>query len=243
MTTAFVAGATGYTGRAVVRELVRSGVRAIAHARAESSARDDLEGECAAMGGEVDSTAWDAAAFRATLSRVRPDVVFALLGTTRARERAARKEGARDASYQAVDFGLTMLLIRAMRAEGLGSKVIYLSSLGADKPGKSRYFAARHQVEQELLNGSNPYVIARPSFITGPDRRELRVGERVAATTVDALLSFVGAVGGSTGRRLGDVYGSLTAAQLARALVALALDPAAVTVVASARELRERSGR
>jgi len=227
----------------VVRELVRAGVRTVAHARAESRSRGDLEVECASLGGELDSTAWDLEAFRATFSRIRPGVVFALLGTTRARERAARREGAGDASYDAVDVGLTLLLIRAMRAEVPAAKLVYLSSLGADRPGKSQYLAARHRVEQELLHGSTPYVIARPSFITGPDRTERRLGERVAATTADGLLSFVAAVGGSAGRRLEEAYGSLTAAELARALVALALDPAAASVAASARRLRELAGR
>jgi len=242
MTTAFVAGATGYTGREVVRELLRRGIRTIAHVRPGSRQREEIERECGELGGEVDCSPWDQSAIRATLARLRPDVVFALLGTTRARARAAEREGEGDASYEAVDYGLTALLIRAVRDAGLGSKVVYLSALGTDGAGAtSGYYAARQKVEAELRAIGLPYVIARPSFITGPDRGEVRLGERVAAVAADGLLSLVGAVGGRSGRSARELYSSMTARDLARGLVALALDPSTTATIADTRELRRRS--
>src|SRR5262249_42564866 len=101
--TAFVAGATGYTGREVVRVLVGGGVRTVAHVRPDSRNLDRVVREITADGAESDSTPWDESALTATLSRIQPDVVFALLGTTRTRARAARLERASPESYETVD--------------------------------------------------------------------------------------------------------------------------------------------
>src|SRR5882672_5667836 len=99
MSKAFVAGATGYTGREVVRALVVRGVAASAHVRPNSPQLDALTREFAAEGATLDTTSWDGAALTATLTRLRPSVVFALLGTTRARVHAARQAGAPAESY------------------------------------------------------------------------------------------------------------------------------------------------
>ena len=47
---AFVAGATGFTGREVVAELVRRGVRTLAHVRPDSSRLDEWRERFEAMG-------------------------------------------------------------------------------------------------------------------------------------------------------------------------------------------------
>ena len=52
---------------------------------------------------------------QATLAAVRPAMVFALLGTTRARARHARRQRGR-VGYETVDYGLTMLLYAAAAA-------------------------------------------------------------------------------------------------------------------------------
>jgi len=86
---AFVAGATGFTGREVVRLLAERGVPTVAHVRPDSPRLEEWKKRFSAVGAEVDATAWDEAAMLETMSRVRPATVFALLGTTRARMHAA----------------------------------------------------------------------------------------------------------------------------------------------------------
>ncbi len=81
-----------------------------------------------------------------------------------------------------------------------------------------------------------PYVIARASFITGPDRDEPRLGERVAAAASDGALAVAGLLGA---RRLRARYRSITNTELARSLVRLALDPTATDVVAEGDALRD----
>ena len=85
----FVAGATGYTGREVVRACAERGVETVAHVRPDSTSRDEWERRFAAMGARADATPWEPQAMRATLAALRPTHVFALLGTTQARSKRA----------------------------------------------------------------------------------------------------------------------------------------------------------
>jgi len=190
----------------------------------------------ARIGAETDTTPWSAEAMAATLARLAPTHVFALLGTTRARMRQAASRAGAVESYETVDYGLTSLLLRASVAAGSTPRFIYLSSAGVSGTTGNAYFAARWRAEQELRASGLPYVIARPSFITGPDREERRPLERASAAAVDAALAVAGALGG---RHVRERYRSTTAPVLARALVRLALDPASANRVVESEGLRE----
>ena len=48
---------------------------------------------------------------------------------------------------------------------------------------------SREVVERAVAGSGLPYAIARPSFITGPDRDEFRPGERIGAMVSDAALA------------------------------------------------------
>ena len=219
MTKSFVAGATGLTGRSVVETLRSKGLPVIAHVRPDSSRLDEWRARFEEMGAEVDVTAWDEDALAETLRAKAPDVVFALLGTTKRRARRADDPSAE--TYEAVDYGLTAMLRRAAERSGHRPRFVYLSSMGV-KPGTSNaYLAARARIEAELREGALPWVSARPSFIVG-DRDETRPGEAIGSSVADALLGALGAVGA---RSLRDRYASMTGPELARALVAIALDP------------------
>ena len=222
MATFFVAGATGYVGRGVVEELAARSLRVVAHVRPGSRAGAALAPRFEALGAEVDRTPWEPEAMAATLARLQPDAVFALLGTTRRRARQAARRGER-ADYAAVDRDLTLLLLRAAVAGGSAPRFVYLSALGAEA-GAGAYYAARRAVEEALRDGALPWIIARPGFVSGPDRDERRVGERFAAVLADAGLGLLAALGA---RRLRDRYASLDGRTVARALVDLALDPEA----------------
>jgi nucleoside-diphosphate-sugar epimerase len=239
MATAFVAGASGYTGREVVRGLIARGVETVAHVRADSPKLAALTREFEAEGAIVDATAWDEVAFRTTLGKLRPNLVFALLGTTRARARATEHAGGTAESYESVDYGLTARLLRASVASAARPRFGYLSSLGGGRPSKNAYLAGRDTAEGDLRASGLNYVIARPTYITGPDRAEARPAERTAASVADALLGIAGHLGG---RRLRDRYASMTAAELAAALIVLATEDRPA-VVAETAELREAASR
>jgi uncharacterized protein YbjT (DUF2867 family) len=207
--TAFVAGATGYTGRALVRELRARGVRTIAHVRPDSPRLGEWQRRFAEHGATVDTTAWDEDALAGSLHRHGADLVFALLGTTR---RRSRDSGAGD-SYETVDYGLTSLLLRATQRGAPDARFVYLSAIGVGPRARGGYLRARWRVEQELRASGIDHVVVRPAFITGPDRDEARPAERAAAILVDALLSVAAALGA---RRLRERYRSRTGDELGR---------------------------
>lgn len=184
--------------------------------RPGSPALDGWRERFRGLGAEVDETAWEADAIAATLRRLRPTIVFALLGTTRAR---AEREGLA-APYEAIDYGLTAQLLGGAMTAGSAPRFIYLSAMGADEDARSPYLAVRGRLAGELRESGLPYLIALPAFVTGADREERRPMERVAAVVSDGLLAVVARLGGA---RLRAQFASLTGEQLALGLVTLAL--------------------
>jgi uncharacterized protein YbjT (DUF2867 family) len=237
---AFVAGATGYTGREVVRALTARGIPAIAHIRPDSARLAQWRERFTALGASVDETPWDEAAMTATLARRQPAVIFALLGTTRSRMKNLKSRGLdpHTGDYEAVDYGLTALLLRAALAAGIRPRFVYLSAIGVGPQARGGYYQARWRLETELQASGLPFVIARPAFISGSDREESRPAERFAASTLDGLLTAAGAAGL---KKLKNKFTSLTGSELAAALVRLALAPAAANRIYEAAGLREAS--
>lgn len=226
---AFVAGATGLTGRHVVARLVAAGVEAVAHVRPDSARLGEWEARFGELGAAVDRSPWTPDGMAAAMAKWAPGLVFSLLGTTKARERAGGGD------YEAVDYGLSVMLIDAVAAVGpRDARVVYLSSLGADG-GRGAYLDARKRVEAHLRQSGVAWTIARPSLIVG-DRDERRVGERVAEVVVDSVMAVVGALGG---RGVADRARSISGAELARGLVRWGLDPAGAGRVVDGRALRD----
>jgi uncharacterized protein YbjT (DUF2867 family) len=212
-----IAGATGYVGRNVVAEARRRGHEVIAHIRPDSAAGDRLEAQFAALGVRVVRTAWAPDKWNELLALEKPDRLFLLLGTTAARAKAAATSGGPDASQGAVDLGLTVMAMTAARFATPSAGLVYLSSIGASAAG-NEYLQVRATVEASLASGSLPWTVVRPSFITGDDRGELRVGERIGAMVVDAICVTLRLVGA---RRRAARLASITGPALARILVEL----------------------
>lgn len=228
---AFVAGATGYTGRDVVAALRRRGVETVAHVRDDSRDRERWVARFAAVGAQVDHTPWSSEAMAQMLVARRPSMVFALLGTTRARAGRERIED----PYETIDYGLTELMRAGAVAAGHRPLFVYLSAYGATEQGSNRYLVVRGRMERQLRDGPLPFLIAQPLFITGSDREEGRVGERVGSMLLDSVLGAVAALGATRWR---DRFASMTGATLAEGLVALAMADLRQRVTADAATLR-----
>jgi len=229
---AFVAGATGYTGRELVGQLAALGHDVHAHVRPDSGQLQSWRERFESLGARCDCTPWQADAMSATLARLDPELIFAVLGTTRAR---ARGEGlSATEAYERIDYGLTALLIDAARSCSSLTCFVYLSSIGVKPETSNPYLAARVRAEAKLRAAEIPFVIARPSFITG-DRDESRPAEHGVAMVVDASLSVARLLGA---RRLAQRYQSMTARELASALIGAALDPARHNRVLQGEDLR-----
>ena len=233
---AFVAGATGLTGRYVVETLRARGIDTIAHVRSDSPRLEEWRARSTKIGATLDATPWEASAIAATLAKSKPTLLFALLGTTRARAAVASREG-RDPSresYDAVDVALTAHLMQACEPLIPRPRFVYLSSIGAGEGARGAYLEARTRVERALIVSGLPYTIARPSFIVG-DRDDHRASEKLGAPIADGVLGLLGALGA---KRTADRYRSITGVDLARTLVAAALDPASRDRILEAGELQ-----
>lgn len=192
---AWVAGATGFTGREVVRNLVERGVEVIAHVRPDSSRLEEWTKLFGEMGVRVDSTAWDPEALRESVGRVQPDLVYCLIGTTKKRMRANSRG---KENYETIDYGLTAMLVEAASATATGAKqpvFVYLSASGTKENSPFAYFQARWKAEQAVRQSGLPHIIARPGVIRG-DREERRVMEELAGVVGDAFLSVAAKLGG-----------------------------------------------
>ena len=215
---AFVAGATGYTGREVVRLLGEKGIETHMHVRPDSSGLERWTDYASEYGLTLDTTPWRTQAFDSHFANLNPTHVFALLGTTKARAKRVGKAGG-DANlntYEAVDYGLTMELFEAGLKMKVPPRFVYLSSAGSGENAKGAYLKVRHRIESSLAESYKSYVTIRPSFITGAGRDDNRPMERVGAALSDGVLGTLGLLGG---RRLRNRYRSISNVQLARAVV------------------------
>jgi uncharacterized protein YbjT (DUF2867 family) len=236
MLKAFVAGATGLTGRFVVEELRKSGASVVAHVRPDSPRLAEWRERFTALGAVVDASAWDEPAITRAIATHAPTLVLGLLGTTQARVKRVAKAGG-DASretYDAVDIALTEMLIRAASALEPKPRFVYLSSVGAGDGARGSYLAARTRVEATLRASGLPFTIARPSFIVG-ERDDVRAAEKLFAPVANVSMSLLGALGA---RKTADRYRSIRGDELARALVRAAVDPAWAGRIAEAEDLQ-----
>jgi uncharacterized protein YbjT (DUF2867 family) len=222
--TAFVLGATGFVGREVVRQLCVRGAKTYAHVRPDSKQLAEWRARFGELGAEVDTTAWDAPAMAARFRELKPSQVYVLIGTTRNK---AKSDAVQGNIYEAVDLGLTKIAIEAARASEVSPRIVYLSSVGADPNARSAYLKARGQAEEAVTTSGLPWVIARPSIITG-EREDGRLGERTAAVVGDGLLAVVGVLGGG---KLRARYRSTTPDVLASALIRIGEAPETGVIV------------
>src|SRR5438309_12012501 len=161
---AFVFGATGFVGREVVRQLCVRGGKVIAHVRPDSKQLDTWRARFTELGAAMDTTPWDVAALAARLTTVQPTWIYILIGTTRSKAKADAIEGN---IYERVDFGLTKIAVDAAIAAHVAPRIVYLSSVGADPNARSVYLKWRGKTEQVVTASGLPWVMARPSIITG----------------------------------------------------------------------------
>lgn len=234
---ALIFGATGYTGSALIRQLAVQGIPTFAHIRPQSSKHEELNLLCETHAARVCEAVWEDTAIEQLVDTVAPTLVFGVLGTTRARMKSLKREGKDPgmASYETVDYGLTSMAFRACSSMGNRLRFVYLSSMGVREGGRLPYLAVRWKMEEEIRSGPCDWTIVRPGFITGADRDEFRLGERIGALVSDGFLAVAGALGG---RRLTRQYRSLSADELAGGLIRCALSEEARFKVLTTLDLR-----
>jgi hypothetical protein len=237
---AFVAGATGYVGQAVVRQLAAAGHRAVAHVRPDAARRAEWEARFPGVGRGARRHAVGRGGHGGRRWRATAPTPSSPSSARRGRAgRAAAARGAAE-TYETVDYGLTALLRRAAEraaAEtGHAPRFVYLSAAGVGPSARGALPAgalapgARARRRRPALDGG------AAELHHGPDRAEARPAERLGAAAVDALLAPLRRL--APLRATADRWRSTTADELAAALVRLATDPAAAGRVAGGDALR-----
>ena len=220
-----IVGSTGYTGRAVVQELRRRNISTIAHIRPDSPHKEKNTALFSQLGAIIDQTPWEKEALIDMLEKHQPTHIFSLLGTTKAKSRAASKRG-ENATYESVDRDLSLLLLQSMKAaqktkQELLFRYLFLSSMGVNHHTANRYLRARADVESHIQKTDFSWLIARPSFISGPDRKERRPMERMGSIFGDTILLAISMLGMKSPYQQ---YGTLSADKLAFGLIEISLN-------------------
>jgi uncharacterized protein YbjT (DUF2867 family) len=210
--TALIAGATGLVGGECVRRLLAHS----AWTTVVVVTRRDLGGERTSP--KVRQVLTDFSALDSHRDQLVANHVFCALGTT------MRKAGSR-AAFREVDLEYPLRLARLARANG-ARHFSLVSAVGADRRSLFYYSRVKGEIEDALIGMDWPSLaIFRPSVIEGK-RSEVRPLERLS---------------GSLLRLAPLAWRPVAAADIASAMVSVALEsPSGVTIVES-RGIPERA--
>jgi len=207
----FVAGASGYVGRALARALTDRGARVRVHLRAGAARAD----RAAATLGDVEHERAPLA--EVELSDLAPTHLFFLA----------------DGGPAHVE--LVRALVQTCVALERAPRFVYLSSLGAELDGRFAYLRARAAAEAAVSESGLPFTIARPGVIHGPGRGERRPGEALLAHALRVWTAAARALGARQHARR---YRPTDADELAHGLVHAAFNYTTIGRVLKAEELR-----
>jgi len=199
---AILAGATGFTGSHLARELAsRRDARVIALVRKTTQALER----------PVEQVACDFTRLDTLAPMPEADAVFCALGTTIA------KAGSREA-FRQVDYDAIMAVGRYGRRCG-ASRFLLVSSVGASPKSANFYLRVKGEAERDLATlGYRELHIFRPSLLLG-ERSENRLGETIGGPFVKAIgWALVGSLA---------KYRGIEAIAVARAMVQTATQPPA----------------
>lgn len=167
---AFIAGATGFTGRALAKQPTEgAGVQLALQVRPGSSSLAKLDGDDRV----VQVATSDGQALADSMDGM--DAVVQLIGTVRANFND-------ETSYESVDYGTTIALLDAARRAGVEHFVL-LSSVGAGL-GFGEYLRWKKKTERAVTSSGLGYTILRPSYLAGDDE----MTERKPARYTSAFL-------------------------------------------------------
>ncbi|MFZ1742008.1 MAG: NAD(P)H-binding protein [Pontixanthobacter sp.] len=199
-----IVGATGLIGRSIIEQaLGREDIRLLAIARREIKLP---------KGSAMEMVVASPGKWGDVLARVKPQVLVNALGTT------IKKVGSEDA-FRAVDQQLVVQTARAALENGV-TRMISVSSVGADAYSKNFYLKVKGEVERDLLKiGFGRLDILRPGLLRGERLDDPRLAERtgmILSPLADLMMH-------GKFRK----YRSISAKQIADAILALSMRKAA----------------
>jgi NADH dehydrogenase len=158
-----VAGATGFVGRHIVRELVGRGWTVRALVRTREKARDVLPRDERLKVIVGEATDPDAASNLAAGASAVVNAIGILRETT-------------GNSFRRAHVQATRTLVEAAEAAG-GPRFVQISALGVGDDGATAYQQTKYEAEQIVRSSGILWTILRPSLIHGPDSDLIKVAK------------------------------------------------------------------
>ncbi|MCP3143003.1 NAD(P)-binding oxidoreductase [Pyxidicoccus xibeiensis] len=152
----FVAGATGATGRTLMRQGLARGVSVIAHVRPKSAQEEPARSWPRKAVLELGDSEALVEAMRGSTT------VLQLIGTM-------RKRFASGDTYETSDIGTTRQLVEAAKRAGV-DHVVLLSSVGAGRP-MGAYLKAKAEAERLVRESGLAWTVVRPPAFEGEYHR------------------------------------------------------------------------
>jgi len=237
---AFVAGATGYIGRMVVELLLENCVETVAHIRPDQSQIDDWVNHFHSMGATVDLTAWKQVEMSNTLARIRPTMTFALLGSHKSRMRTKRNRRPNPFvdSYEAVDYGLNVMLARASASSGSNPRFVFISTAAAKEKSGKEFNKTRFRTEEFIKKTGLPYTIVRAPSIRNGGRTDYRKKNNEAKLMLNDGFSALVGIFGASQYRLN--HSSISNLQIAESIVDSAFNKETINKILMPKDYRKR---
>jgi len=176
---ALILGATGQTGRVLLRELLASPhfSRVGEYGRSVTSVNDISTGKDKLEQKTINFDKIE----EAGLQEGRWDIVYITLGTT-------RKAAGSDAAFERIDRDYVINAAKAAKVTGLQQRVVYLSSAGANASSPFLYTRSKGQTEAGLAKlGYSDTIIFRPGFLAGAQRPDSSIAENIFGYITGAL--------------------------------------------------------
>jgi oxidoreductase len=180
MSTALILGATGATGRHLLRELLSNDQwsKVGEYGRRVTPENDLPENRGKLEQKTINFENLDAAG----LKDGRWDVVFVTLGTTRAKAGSAEM-------FEKIDREYVVNACKAAKTDDPEHKqrVVYLSSGGADPSSRFLYMKSKGLTELDIARlGYADTIVFRPGFLRGAQRADKRLTETIAGYVIGA---------------------------------------------------------
>ena len=177
-----VTGATGFVGRAVVRELLRRGITPVCLVRTPRKLYaqhpgSQPDGLIAVRGTLDDSVALEQAAASA-------DAVIHLVGIIIGR----RLKGQ---TFRRVHVDGTRSVVNAAKAAGI-RRFVYMSALGTGPGATTAYHRTKWVAEESVRGSGLDWTILQPSLIHGPDGEFVRLLRRLLCGILPPAIPYFG---------------------------------------------------